>query len=66
MLAEGGAKEVGMFYHHNCIKVQESCSKWQGHVVRSEDAYVGKRLICREREGKEGRSWGGWTTASTT
>ena len=36
-------------------KVQESRLKWYGHVLRSEDEYVGKRVMGMEVPGKRRR-----------
>ena len=36
-------------------KVQESRSKWYGHVSRREDDYVGKRVMGMEVPGKRRR-----------
>ena len=50
-------------------KVQESMSKWYGHVLRREDEYVGKRVMAMEVPGKEGeedQSGGGWIASGTT
>ena len=35
-------------------KVQESRLKWNGHVLRREDEYVGKRVMAMEVPGKRG------------
>ena len=47
-------------------KVQESRLTWYGHVLRREDEYVGKRVMCRGKEGEEDQSGGGWIASGTT
>ena len=58
-----GTTRVGEIFK----KVHESRLKWYGHVLRREEAYVGKRAMVIEVQGKRKReSGGGWTTPGTT
>lgn len=34
-------------------KMQKSRLRWYGHIVRSEDSYVGKRMMRMQTEAKE-------------
>ena len=60
-----GTAEVG----ETVKKVQASRLKWYGHVLRSEEEYVSKRVMVMEvpgkgRMGKLKRWW--WITSGTT
>ncbi len=47
--SRGGTTKVGEISK----KVQERRLKWQGHVFRREDEYVGKRVMGMEVSGKK-------------
>ena len=48
-------------------KVHESRLKWYGHVLRREEASVGKRMMVMEVPGERRReSGGGWRASGTT
>ena len=50
-------------------KVQESRLKWYGHVLRSEDECVGKRVMGMAvpwKKGEEDQSGGGWIPSRNT
>ena len=54
-----GTSKVGKMFK----AVQESRSKWYGHVLRTKEEYVGKRVVVMEgKEGEGDRSGGGWIT----
>ena len=49
-------------------KVQESCLRWYGYVLRREDEYAGKRVMGMEVPGKRrrGRPKRRWIPSGTT